>query len=63
MGGATRFHSLSWDDEKYLDVDPKVGRVLIFQHRGLLHSGDEVAKGIKMTLRTDLMYEKVREEM
>lgn len=61
-GGATRFHSLSWDDEKYFDVEPKVGRVLIFQHRDLLHSGDDIIKGTKYTLRTDLMYTKAAEE-
>lgn len=58
-GGATRFHSLSWDEEKYFDVEPKAGRVLIFQHRNLLHSGDDIVRGTKYTLRTDLMYTKV----
>ena len=53
---------MSWDEEKYLDVEPKVGRVLIFQHRNLLHSGDDVIRGTKYTLRTDLMYEKVAVE-
>jgi hypothetical protein len=33
------------------------GRVLIFQHRRLLHSGDDVKAGIKYTMRSDLMYE------
>jgi hypothetical protein len=40
-----------------LDVDPRAGRVLIFQHRGLLHSGDEVLEGVKYTMRTDLLFE------
>ncbi|KII91647.1 hypothetical protein PLICRDRAFT_173464 [Plicaturopsis crispa FD-325 SS-3] len=54
VGGATTFYS---DDmSRRLDVDPKAGRVLIFQHKGLLHSGDEVLSGIKYTMRTDLMY-------
>jgi hypothetical protein len=39
-----------------LDVMPKIGRVLLFQHRDLLHAGDEVVRGTKITLRTDLMY-------
>jgi hypothetical protein len=51
-GGATSFHSR----DLKMDVDPKAGRVLIFQHSGLLHSGAEVHQGIKYTLRTDLMY-------
>ncbi|CAD6443897.1 82f8c154-ac9c-4a67-b14f-e693982748a0 [Sclerotinia trifoliorum] len=53
-GGATTFHST--DLKERLDVDPKVGRVLIFQHRRLLHSGDEVVAGVKYTMRSDLMF-------
>lgn len=34
QGGATSF--LSQEGERRIDVDPKAGRVLIFQHRGLL---------------------------
>ena len=37
-------------------------RVLIFQHRNLLHSGEEVTSGIKLTMRTDLMFEKVEDK-
>ena len=33
-GGATTFHSR--DKKHRIDVDPKAGRVLIFQHRRLL---------------------------
>ena len=54
VGGATTFHSL--DMKRKLDVMPKSGRILLFQHRSLLHSGDDVLKGVKYTLRTDLMY-------
>lgn len=56
-GGATTFHS--YDMQRSLDVDPKVGRVLIFQQRDLLHSGADVTGGIKFTLRTDIMYAKM----
>jgi len=45
-----------------LDVEPKNGRVLIFQHRGMLHAGDEVSAGIKLTMRTDIMYENIESE-
>ena len=58
-GGATTFHSD--DGGRDFDVDPKAGRVLIFQHRGLMHSGADVLEGLKYTLRTDLMY-KVEKE-
>jgi hypothetical protein len=38
-------------------VNPKAGSVLIFQHRGLFHEGATVRKGIKYTMRTDILYE------
>ncbi|SLM33930.1 oxidoreductase domain containing protein [Lasallia pustulata] len=67
-GGATTFHGYdfeemdSWDEsgevQKRLDVVPKMGRVLIFQQRDLLHSGDDVTAGTKLTMRTDLMYKR-----
>jgi hypothetical protein len=55
IGGATSF--LSGDNRRKMDVDPKAGRVLIFQHDWLTHSGDDVKAGTKYTLRTDIMYE------
>ncbi|KAF2182037.1 hypothetical protein K469DRAFT_713118 [Zopfia rhizophila CBS 207.26] len=55
-GGATTFHSYNMRER--IDVVPKVGRILLFQHRFLLHSGDDVVKGTKLTMRTDLMYAK-----
>lgn len=57
-GGATRFETLGFYSDKYLDVVPKSGRVLLFQHRDLMHSGDDVLAGTKFTLRTDVMYAK-----
>ncbi|KAG8832053.1 hypothetical protein FRC17_002116 [Serendipita sp. 399] len=56
-GGATPFYSP--DMTRRIDVDPKAGRVLLFQHSHLLHSGDYVTSGIKYTMRTDLMYEAI----
>jgi hypothetical protein len=55
VGGATTFYSN--DEKRRIDVDPKAGRVLIFQHRRLNHSGDNVIAGTKYTMRTDIMYE------
>ena len=54
-GGATTFHDHS-GMTRTVDVNPKIGRVLIFQHRDLLHSGADVVNGTKYTMRTDLMY-------
>ncbi|RMZ67472.1 oxidoreductase domain containing [Pyrenophora seminiperda CCB06] len=53
-GGATTFFSGNLIQR--MDVVPKAGRVLLFQHRNLIHSGDDVINGTKYTLRTDIMY-------
>ncbi|KAF4339218.1 oxidoreductase containing protein [Fusarium beomiforme] len=55
QGGATAF--LDRKGENRVDVNPKAGSVLIFQHRGLFHEGAMVHKGIKYTMRTDILYE------
>ncbi|KAH6604521.1 hypothetical protein Trco_006228 [Trichoderma cornu-damae] len=55
VGGATGF--LSRDRTRRLDVNPKAGSVLIFQHPMLLHEGAGVVKGIKHTMRTEIMYQ------
>lgn len=43
-------------------MDPKAGRVLIFQHRRLYHAGDDVVKGTKYAMRTDILYKLVKPE-
>ncbi|KAF3931954.1 hypothetical protein ABW20_dc0101731 [Dactylellina cionopaga] len=78
QGGATRFwendahlkYELSAAQMKkrglkpaqFYDVAPTPGRVLVFQHAFLVHSGEPITAGIKLTIRTDFMYEKVPEE-
>ncbi|KAL8934450.1 MAG: hypothetical protein Q9216_005908 [Gyalolechia sp. 2 TL-2023] len=57
-GGATTFHALDWSGRS-MDVVPRIGRVLLFQQNGLLHSGADVTRGIKLTMRTDVVYKKV----
>ncbi|KAL1612611.1 hypothetical protein SLS60_000840 [Paraconiothyrium brasiliense] len=59
-GGATTFYDYGM--ERKIDIVPKSGRILIFQHRNLLHSGDDVLSGIKYTMRTDIMYTKETQE-
>ncbi|KAF3927319.1 hypothetical protein ABW21_db0202065 [Orbilia brochopaga] len=44
---------------EYYDVAPVPGRVLIFQHAFLVHSGEPITEGIKLTIRTDFMFEKI----
>ncbi|KAF7324047.1 P4Hc domain-containing protein [Mycena kentingensis (nom. inval.)] len=56
-GGATRFWSNDEDD--YADVEALPGRVLVFQHDDLLHTGQEVTSGVKCAIRSDILYEKV----
>ncbi|KAI0971613.1 oxidoreductase domain-containing protein [Xylaria arbuscula] len=60
VGGATSF--LSRDDSRRIDVDPKAGRVLIFQHSRLRHCGADVEAGTKYTVRTDIMYKMTMSE-
>ncbi|KAF7349412.1 P4Hc domain-containing protein [Mycena sanguinolenta] len=64
LGGATRFwegdYDYSYDEEAiYADVEAIPGRALVFQHEQLLHSGEEVLDGVKCTMRSDILYEKV----
>jgi hypothetical protein len=59
IGGSTPF--LSRDESRRVDVHPKAGRALIFQHAGLLHSGDDVVAGTKYTMRTDILYERIEQ--
>ncbi|KAJ7129113.1 hypothetical protein C8R46DRAFT_1016908 [Mycena filopes] len=57
-GGSTRF----WTDQRYdayADVEPFPGRVLVFQHEDLEHTGEEVTGGVKCAMRSDILYEKV----
>jgi hypothetical protein len=65
-GGATRFWSSKfWNGEnekRWVDVEPRTGRVLVFEQVGLRHSGEEVKKGTKITMRTDFMYAGIVEE-
>lgn len=55
VGGATSF--LSLNRQTRVDVNPRAGSALIFQHMGLLHEGAEVKAGIKYTMRGDIVYE------
>lgn len=58
-GGATRFFGYI---KGYHDINPQTGACLVFQHRALMHSGEDLDQGTKYTIRTDVMYRKVDEE-
>lgn len=57
-GGTTRISlGQTWrGEEAFVDIEPKKGRVLIFQQRHIFHSGEEVTKGVKYALRSDFMF-------
>jgi len=61
QGGATRFFEPR-AMMRYFDVLPETGACLVFQHIGLVHSGEDVLQGTKYTLKTDVMYEKIDQE-
>ncbi|KAJ5180713.1 Prolyl 4-hydroxylase alpha subunit [Penicillium capsulatum] len=56
LGGATSFTDGLSTTVGAVRVFPKTGSVLVFQQRDLLHSGDDVFRGVKYTMRTDIMY-------
>jgi hypothetical protein len=43
--------------QTFVDVEPRVRRALIFEQCGMIHSGEDVEEGTKITMRTDLMFE------
>jgi len=69
-GGATRFWSQSHGNyrpptrgfngksqpDAFVDVEARLGRVVVFEHEGLLHSGEPVKSGLKYTLRSDFLF-------
>ncbi|KAJ7207204.1 hypothetical protein GGX14DRAFT_119507 [Mycena pura] len=60
QGGSTRFRGRD-PQMAYADVESIPGRVLVFQHADLLHAGEEVTGGVKCTVRSDILYERVGE--
>ncbi|PLB33751.1 uncharacterized protein BDW47DRAFT_113464 [Aspergillus candidus] len=58
LGGATSFTD-GFGAEDAVRVFPKAGSVLVFQQRNLFHGGDDVFRGVKYTLRSDVMYKLV----
>ncbi|KAJ7135867.1 hypothetical protein C8R44DRAFT_769189 [Mycena epipterygia] len=58
-GGTTRFLTRVAPKIAYADVESVPGRVLVFQHAELLHTGEEVTSGVKCTVRSDILYERV----
>ena len=62
-GGATSFWGRSGKDHSTrIDVEAKQGRVLIFQQRDLIHTGEKVQGGEKVTVRSEFMFRKVVEK-
>ncbi|KAJ5311251.1 hypothetical protein N7476_007111 [Penicillium atrosanguineum] len=55
LGGATSFTD-GYTTKEAVRVFPRTGSVLVFQQRNLLHGGDDVFRGVKYTVRTDVMY-------
>ncbi|KAF8189792.1 hypothetical protein K438DRAFT_1832104 [Mycena galopus ATCC 62051] len=60
QGGSTRFLRRG-SPKHHADVEAIPGRVLVFQHADLYHTGEEVTGGVKCTVRSDILYERVGE--
>merc|ERR550514_692968 len=57
-GGETKFlNPHGGDGSKTVDVVPRRGLCLVFDHR-LLHEGALLLKGVKYAVRTDVMFER-----
>lgn len=52
-GGSTTF--MNNDCSHPVECVPKTGMVLVFEHR-IMHEGSELKKGVKYSMRTDIMY-------
>lgn len=61
LGGATSFTD-GYSSNDAVRVFPKAGSVLLFQQRNLVHGGDDVFRGVKYTVRSDIMYRKEAKE-
>lgn len=59
-GGTTRFF-FGPKEKITADIEPKQGRALVFQHRGLRHSGEPMKRGLKYAMRSDFMYTRKRD--
>lgn len=58
LGGATSFMN-GFRVKDSVRVFPRTGSILIFQQRNLMHGGDDVFRGVKYTVRSDVMYSKL----
>ncbi len=54
-GGGTKFYEESWE-EKVKDVASVKGRLAVFRQDQWLHEGAPVLKGLKYTVRNELLY-------
>jgi len=58
FGGRTTFWGHAEGDpatDSMLNVEPRAGRALVFEHQ-LIHEGEEIRRGVKYALRTDVMF-------
>ncbi|XP_038067998.1 probable prolyl 4-hydroxylase 10 [Patiria miniata] len=61
-GGSTTFLPyFNSDDDPPVECVPKIGRVLIFEHR-LYHEGSMLKDGRKYAIRTDVMYSSEKQD-
>lgn len=45
-----------------MDVNPRMGSLVVFKQSDWVHSGEPVVKGVKYTIRTDIMYRWLEEK-
>lgn len=55
--------SFSLDRQRRLNIEPKAGGMLMFQHDRLIQEGATVVQGVKLAVRIDLPYEWVSKKV
>ena len=60
-GGETNFLNPR-DEEDAVRVRPRAGLALVFDHN-LLHEGGRLVEGIKYAVRTDVMFERIPDDV
>lgn len=58
-GGATRMMGYDFDPTIGYDVVPRTGSILLFEHN-IAHEGSVLVAGRKYTIRTDVMFERLK---
>ena len=56
-GGSTNFFDVKgWPEEISTEIEPEIGKIVVFQQKGFKHEGGEILKGVKYIIQGMVMY-------